>query len=111
MKDQKECLSEADFAVQNNGLDVQGFKVIQPSFPSLDTIGKSVIDTVKSKTIMFGETNSIKWKIVFLNFGQGRVSTDRPELYPIGSVQKITYEGEMLLSNGKKSKNLTLSPA
>ena len=102
------CTTEADFTSAAANLKTQGFNMIAPNFDLLKVVNSSIDLPIKQKVILSGKTNDRGWQICLLDFGVGRLSVVEPAQYPIGSVCKITYVGE-IERKGKKVKDFTVS--
>lgn len=100
-----ECQTEEQFKVENDKLKEQKYQTIAPSFESLKKAGDELTSVVQKKSILFGETNSLKWKMTFLHFAEGRASVTNPEDFPIGSTVTVIMKGT-IQRNGKDIKEL-----
>ena len=102
------CTTEADFSAAASNLKTQGFNMIAPNFDLLKVIGSSIELPIKQKVILSGKTNERGWQICLLDFAKGRLSVVNPSDYPIGSVCKITYVGD-IERKGKQVKDFTVA--
>jgi hypothetical protein len=107
-KQQIEFTDDSSFNVKNAELQAQGFRVIEPSFPELKKLGDTVTQQITKKSILFGETNGVTWKLMFLHFPGGRVSVKNPELYPIGRSAVVTYSNDTVINN-KPAKEMSVT--
>ncbi len=101
-----ECPTEEKFNEENNKLKEQKYQTIAPSFESLKKAGDELTSVVQKKSILYGETNSLKWKLTFLHFAEGRASVTNPEDFPIGSSVTVIMKGT-IQRNGKDVKELS----
>ena len=101
-----ECQTEEQFKLENDKLKEQKYQTIAPSFETLEKQGDKLTSVVQKKSILYGETNSLKWKLTFLHFAEGRASVTNPDEFPIGSTVTILMNG-MVQRNGKDIKNLS----
>ncbi len=103
-----ECKTEQEFEAENNRLKEQQYQTIAPSFESLKNAGDKLTSVIQKKSILYGESNAVKWKLTFLHFAEGRASVVNPEEFPIGSTVTILMKGT-IQRNGKDIKDLAFS--
>jgi hypothetical protein len=102
------CTTEADFTTAAGNLKTQGFNMIAPNFAILKEINSSIELPIKAKVILSGNTNERGWQICLLDFDKGRISVEKPDEFPIGSLCRITYNGLVKNNKGKDVKDFKI---